>query len=59
MIKQNLRKYNPPITTIAQLQEAVPKEWEAIDWVQILLLIETMPARIKAVIAAEGGHTKW
>jgi hypothetical protein len=34
----------------------VQKEWDAIDWVQILRLIETMPERIKAIIA---GHTKW
>ncbi len=59
IMKQNLQKYNPPITTIQRLQEAVQKEWEDIDWVQILKLIETMPARIKAVIAAEGGHTQW
>jgi transposase len=59
VMKQKLRRYDPPITTIQQLQEAVQKEWDAIDWVQILRLIETMPERIKAVIAAKGGHTKW
>ncbi len=56
IIKQNLRKYNLPITTVTQFQEAVQKEWNASDWVQILRLIETMPERIKAIIA---GHTKW
>ncbi len=54
-----LRKYTPAITTVAQLQEAVQKEWEEIDWYVILKLIETMPARIQAVLAANGGHTKW
>ncbi len=43
---------------ISQL-EAVPKEWEAIKWVRILWLIETMLEHIKDVVAAEGGHTKW
>ncbi len=57
-IKQNLRKYTPAITTVSQLQEAVQKEWDVLDWVAILQLIETMPARIKAVIEAKGGHIK-
>lgn len=58
-MKQNLRKYTPAITTVAQLQEAVQKEWDALDWGEILKLIETMPARMEAVVKAEGGHTKW
>ncbi len=59
IMKQQLRKYTPAFTTVAQLQEAVQKEWDAIDWYCILKLIESMPARIQAVHAAKGGHTKW
>jgi hypothetical protein len=58
-MKQKLRRYDPPITTIQQLQEAVQKEWDVIHLVQILRLIETMPEQIKAVIAAKGGHARW
>jgi hypothetical protein len=59
IIKQQFCKYTPAITIIAQLQEAVQKEWDALDWYCILKLIETMLARIQAVLAAKGGHTKW
>ncbi len=59
IIKQQLRKYTPAITTIAQLQKAVQKKWDAIDGYCILKLTETMPARIQAVQAAKGEHTKW
>ncbi len=59
IIKQKLRKYTPAITKVADLQATVQKEWDAIDWYCILKLIETMIARIQAVLAANGGHTKW
>jgi transposase len=36
IIKQKLRKYTPTITTFAQLQKAMQKEWEEIDWYVIL-----------------------
>ena len=42
-----------------QLFDMLEKAWEAIDQKHIDKLVESMPRRIKAIIAAEGWHTKY
>jgi hypothetical protein len=59
VMKQNLGKYDPPITTISHFTGGCSEgNGRQFDWVTILKLVETMPARIKAVIDAKGGHYK-
>jgi len=38
---------------------AVQEAWDQIDPNQILDYVDSMPDRIQAVIAANGGHTRW
>lgn len=38
---------------------AVQEEWDRIPAEEILAFIDTLPQRIEAVIAANGGHTAW
>ena len=42
-----------------ELWAAGLEEWDAIEQDKIDELVRTMPQRIKAVIKANGGHTKW
>jgi transposase len=58
-IKRRLRKRRPPIVTLNQLRGALQDEWENIDEALIQTLIESMPRRIRAVIGARGGHTRY
>ena len=44
---------------VTELWERVEKEWECIDAAVCQNLIESMPRRIRAVIRAKGGHTKY
>lgn len=43
----------------AEVRQYLLEEWEKPDIEDFRKYIETMPARCKAVIAANGGHTKW
>jgi len=42
-----------------EMSAAVEEEWGKIPAEEILAFIDTLPQRIKAVIAANGGHTAW
>lgn len=44
-------------STAAQMRQAVDEEWERLDQEQIAGIISSMPARIQAVIDANGGPT--
>jgi hypothetical protein len=35
------------------------REWEGLDWEAIYLMIDRMTERVKAVISARGGPTKY
>lgn len=50
---------NNDITSLNQLWEVFEKEWEDIDQDICQKLVESMPRRLAAVIAAKGGHTKY
>ena len=57
MLEQRVRKRRP--TTIRGLKKVVKEEWETIDIESVRNCISSMPERLKAVIAAEGGNTKY
>ena len=48
-----------PPKGVYELWERVVKEWNEIPPEVCQNLIESMPRRIKAVIRAKGGHTKY
>lgn len=59
-IKDYLEEKDPEIhRSYPRLRQAVVEAWNAITHEDILDLIRSMPERCKAVIAAEGWHTKY
>ena len=59
VLKTRIRKRRPRVLTREALKVALMEEWDNIDIKVINDLILTMPARLQAVIAAEGGNTKY
>ncbi len=49
----------PPPNTIAQMQEALRDEWEAIPQQDIKRLVHSMRRRLTALIQANGGNTRY
>jgi len=47
----------PPPQTLHQLFQMLQQEWRTIPRNNIRELIESMPRRCRAVLAASGGHT--
>ena len=58
-IKHKLLQYEVPPKGVHELWDRVVKEWNEIPPEVCQKLIESMPRRIKAVIKAKGGHTKY
>lgn len=58
-LKKQLQKFPEPSTGILQLWERIQVAWEAISKDFCVKLIESMPARINAVLSAKGGYTKY
>ena len=58
MIKYNIAK-RLVARTVAELEEQVQLEWDAISQETIQTLIESMPCRIAEVIHNHGGHTHY
>lgn len=46
-------------TTVATMWAAVEEAWRNITNEEIQEIVDTMPARVQAVIAARGGHTRY
>ncbi|KAF8245688.1 hypothetical protein K440DRAFT_686649, partial [Wilcoxina mikolae CBS 423.85] len=42
-----------------QVKQALLEEWDRITPEDILKYVNSMPQRIKAVLEADGGHTRW
>ncbi len=59
MIKQCIRAYENLPTRIQALQDALAAEWAKITHEELLAMVDTMPARCAAVMAANGGPTKY
>jgi hypothetical protein len=58
-LKRQLNKYPKPPSGCHELWERVAEEWNNIPPETCQGLIESMPRRIKAVLSAKGGHTKY
>lgn len=58
-IKDMISKRRHRIKNIAQMEDALVEVWQLIRPASLLKLNASMPARIKAVIKAKGGHTKY
>jgi hypothetical protein len=59
ILKMHLQQYENPPKGIQELWERVQEEWEKIPKEECVNLINSMPRRIKAVLKAKGGHTKY
>ena len=58
-LKRRLAEYENPPKGMEELWERVQVEWEKIPASECQKLIESMPRRVKAVIKAKGGYTKY
>ena len=59
LMKQRIQRRSPHPTTNPVLQQAIHEEWEAITSAEIASMVDSMPLRIQAVLAARGGHTEY
>ena len=59
VLTRKLAAYERPPTSMKELWERVQVEWEAISEQECQKLVESMPARIHAVLQAKGGYTKY
>lgn len=59
MMKQRIKAYKDRPTRIQALRDAMAAEWERITMEEILKLVDSMPERVRAVVAANGGPTKF
>jgi hypothetical protein len=58
-LKQRLADYETHATSPHVLWERIQLEWEKITEHDCLKLVESMPSRVRAVLKAKGGHTKY
>ena len=59
LLKDMLNKRTPRPAGKEGMKAAIEEEWQRITEDVLLSYIDSMPRRIEATIAAEGGHTKW
>ena len=48
-----------PPSTVAELQQVVRQAWDAVGPQRVRRLVESMPRRVRAVLAARGGNTRY
>ena len=58
IVKQRVRE-GPPLGTVEELWEQLERTWWDIEPELCRRLVESMPARIEAVIEARGGYTHY
>jgi len=58
-VKKSLQKQKKQPSNLAELEKRVKKVWKEIPKVLIENLVDSMPNRVEAVIAAKGGPTKY
>ena len=59
VLKDRLDARRPRVSGKEEMMIAIQEEWDHITEERILAFVNTMPQRIQAVIAANGGHTRW
>ena len=58
-LKRELNRYDSPPKGMLELWERVQAEWDKIDRITCIALIDSMPRRIFAVLKAKGKWTKY
>ena len=66
-LKEHLPRKHPGLAMMsggsdkvkAKLVEILPENWESVESSFLQKLVESMPRRVEAVIAAEGWYTKY
>jgi transposase len=58
-LDKRVRQRQPPPQTLDQLRQMLQQEWQTIPRNNVRNLIESMPRRCRAVLAASGGHTRF
>jgi transposase len=58
-LDKRVRQRQPPPPTLNQLRQMLQQEWRTIPRNNVKNLIESMPKRCRAVLAARGGHTRY
>ena len=59
LLKERLNRRGERPVTEATMIKAIQEEWDRLTDEKILNIIHSMPARVHAVVDAEGGHTRW
>jgi hypothetical protein len=59
VLKTKLNAHNPRPEGKQQMKQAILEEWNAITVEDIQKNVDCMPEHIRAVLEAEGGHTRW
>jgi len=57
-MKQRIAARSPRLTKKTALLAAIHEEWDSFTQKEIGNLTSSMPARVNAIRAAEGGHTQ-
>ena len=58
-LDKRVRQRQPPPQTLDQLRQMLQQEWRTIPRNNVRNLIESMPRKWRAVLAACGGHTRY
>lgn len=56
LLKNRLNHRSPRPSSVEEMGEAIKEEWDKIGENELLEFVDSMPERIEAIIAANGGH---
>jgi len=59
ILKDRIQQRKPFPRTVEQLKVALREEWNKLEPYVLYNLINNMPKRVKMVIEAKGGHSKY
>jgi len=59
LIKSRIHSRTPRPQTHDVMRDAIQEEWDNISSQDLELLLQSMPERVQAVLAANGGHTRF
>lgn len=58
-LEKRVRQRQPPPQTLDQLRQMLQQEWRTIQRNNMRNLMESMPMRCRAELAARGGHARY
>ena len=59
LLKRRINGRRPRPTTYEDIKEALIEEWDSLSPEDYEAMIISMSERVQAVLANEGGHTRW